>query len=204
MAKKKLLNKENPLIIPFGKAVRVGNFKLWRGNYVIADGKEKATIECVHVSNLDGSWMVRIPSTTMLFGNICNYFTMGDFSYLEDFLLPNFQMLMTDDNRILHEVYRMLYIASKNPLLFMTDKEHEEWIKRKFPDLDKKKRKEHIAEWSKDREGLRANCDRIRKAYFDAWDEQFDKRLQMEEESLKQLHQDEIAEEAIDILQENQ
>ena len=204
MAKKKLLNKDNPLVIPFGKAVRVGNFKLWRGNYVMAGGKDRTSIECVHVSNLDGSWMVRIPSTTMLFGNICNYFTMGDFSYLEDFLLPNFQMLMTDDNRILHEVYRMLYIASKNPLLFMTDKEHEEWIKRKFPDLDKKKRKEHIAEWSKDREGLRANCDRIRKAYFDAWDEQFDKRLQMEEESLKQLHQDEIAEEAIDILQENQ
>lgn len=202
MAKEKLI-KDNPLAIPFGKAVRVGNYKLWRGNYVIASGKEKTTIECIHVSSLDGAWMVRIPSTSMLFGNICNYYTMGDTSYLEDFMLPNMQMLMTDDNRILHEVYRMLYIASKNPLLFMSDKEHEEWIKRKFPEWDKKKRKEHVQEWSKDREEIRSNYERIRKAYFDAWDEQFDKRRQMEEEALKNLEQDEIAEQSIKILQEN-
>lgn len=203
MEKEKLLNKDDSLVIPFGKAVRVGNFKLWRGNYVIGEGKQKTTVECLYISSLDGAWMVRVNATSMLFGNICNYFKTGDLSYLEDFILPNMEMLMTNDNRILHEVYRMLYIASKNPLLFMSDKEHEEWLKRKFPDWDKRKRKEQISKWSKDKESIRSNCEMIRKAYFDAWDEQFDKRRQMEENSLKELEQDEIAEQAMDILQEN-
>ena len=57
MAKKKILNKENPLVIPFGRAVRVGNFKLWRGNYRIDSGKGHSYLECVHISSLDGSWM---------------------------------------------------------------------------------------------------------------------------------------------------
>ena len=81
MEKEKLLNKDDSLVIPFGKAVRVGNFKLWRGNYVIGEGKQKTTVECLYISSLDGAWMVRVNATSMLFGNICNYFKTGDFSF---------------------------------------------------------------------------------------------------------------------------
>lgn len=53
--------------IPFGKPARIGNFKIWKSKYTFdkgADGKKiKPQIvgDCINVSILDGSWMVRIP-----------------------------------------------------------------------------------------------------------------------------------------------
>lgn len=54
--------------IPFGKAARAGNFKLWRGKYEIKTSEGQMSVECIHVSDLDGSWSVRIPETYEMFG----------------------------------------------------------------------------------------------------------------------------------------
>ena len=49
--------------IPYGKPVRVGNFKLWRTKKTIGRGRERSDIEQVNVSTLDESWQVKIPAT---------------------------------------------------------------------------------------------------------------------------------------------
>lgn len=54
--------------IPFGRAVRAGNFKLWRGRYEMKTSEGNMQIECIHVSDLDGAWSVRIPETYEMFG----------------------------------------------------------------------------------------------------------------------------------------
>lgn len=75
--------------IPFIKPVRVGNFKLWRSKYqmsaypeleederkrIIAEKgkvrKEKVDVECINISNLEGTWKVQIPSTFEMFAVI--------------------------------------------------------------------------------------------------------------------------------------
>ena len=68
--------------IPFVKPVRVGNFKLWRSKFQVSAypdldeeqvkrmvaekgrvRKEKFDVECINVSNLEGTWKVQVPST---------------------------------------------------------------------------------------------------------------------------------------------
>lgn len=53
--------------IPFGKPVRVGNFKLWRGRFRLGNGE----IAVLYASSLDGAWMTRIPSTLEMYGWLC-------------------------------------------------------------------------------------------------------------------------------------
>ena len=70
--------------IPFGKPARIGNFKIWRSKMELTftpditekemDGKgrtvvrkQKETIECINISNLDGTWMTRIAETFEMF-----------------------------------------------------------------------------------------------------------------------------------------
>ena len=48
---------------PFIKAVRLGNFKLWRTKKVYKSGKDKSEIETLNISDLDGGWQVKIPAT---------------------------------------------------------------------------------------------------------------------------------------------
>lgn len=74
--------------IPFVKPCRVGNFKMWRSKMTLtvspseeqrrqvaeeSGGKKKAVaqkvdIECINISNADGSFSIRIPQTFEMFG----------------------------------------------------------------------------------------------------------------------------------------
>lgn len=56
--------------IPFYRAVRVGNFKLWRSRIKMKTSDGKMSSECLSVSTLGGEWMVRIPDTWEMFGQI--------------------------------------------------------------------------------------------------------------------------------------
>lgn len=61
--------------IPFSKAVRVGNYNLWRSRFrTKSEGVDKGQqmeIACVNVSTLDGTWKVQIPSTFEMYGIVC-------------------------------------------------------------------------------------------------------------------------------------
>lgn len=53
--------------IPFVKPARVGNFKLWRSRYTTMPKSGGVDVECVNVSNAEGTWCVRVPSTFEMF-----------------------------------------------------------------------------------------------------------------------------------------
>lgn len=198
---------ENPLLIPFGKAVRVGNFKLWRGNYVIGKGNEKTNIECVHVSNLDGSWMVRIPSTSDTFCFICSQYATFDDNLRENILgmvLTNVYNLSTIPSVALHDGFWLLSEMMTYPYMLLSEKEMEKRMKENMKKLgvEKSKAKEHISKMMDYRHQLYALIERKRNAYIEEYERQQAERWAREPEELERLHQDEIAEDAMKILNE--
>lgn len=77
---------EEKVQIPFVKPARVGNFRVWRSKIELGvtpditektekdaesmrhkPKRQKVTIEAINISNLDGSWMIRIPETYEMF-----------------------------------------------------------------------------------------------------------------------------------------
>ena len=64
------MEKEIKNHIPYGNADRVGNFKVWRGDYAIHTDNGKSEIPCVYVSTLDGTWQTRIPATWEMYGHL--------------------------------------------------------------------------------------------------------------------------------------
>ena len=91
--------------IPFVKPVRVGNFKLWRSKFqvyaypdldeeqakrmVAEKGKvrrEKFDVECLNVSNLEGTWKVQVPSTFEMFAMLSALYSdyVGEDQQLRD------------------------------------------------------------------------------------------------------------------------
>ena len=208
MAKKKLLNKENPLIIPFGKAVRVGNFKLWRGNFVMASGKEKTTIECVHVSNLDGSWMVRIPSTSTMFGFICSQYATVDETMRDNILgmiFTNMYNVCLISSPALHDGFWFLTEMMAFPYNLLPEKEMEKRMRENMKKLgvEKDKAKAHISEMMEKRKGLYELIERRKTAYLEEYERQQAERWASEEKAQEELHHDELAEQAMDILSDS-
>ena len=207
MAKKKLLNKENPLIIPFGKAVRVGNFKLWRGNYNIASGKERSYLECVYISNLDGSWMVRIPSTSSMFGFICSQYATVDESLRENILgmvFTNVFNCATISSPALHDGFFFLTEMLTFPYLLLSEKDMVNRMEKGMKELgfDRKSRKEHIAKMVEHRSGLYELIERKKAALIEDYERQQAEQRAKEPEEQKAMEQDAIAEEAMEILSE--
>ena len=204
MAKKET-NKDNPLVIPFGKAARVGNFKLWRGNYVIGSGKEKTAIETVHVSDLDGGWTVRIPETSPSFGFICNQFATVDETLRDNILgmvFTNMRNLCLTPSEALHDAFWFLSEMMTFPYMLLSEKEMEKRMKEsmKASGMEKDKAKEHIAQMMDYRRQLYELIERKKTAYIEEYERQQKERWEKEPEAQKQLEQDEIAEQAIDIL----
>lgn len=206
MAKKET-NKDNPLVIPFGKAARVGNFKLWRGNYVIGSGKDRTGIECVHVSSLDGAWMVRIPSTSQMFSTIANAYATTDETIRDNFLgmlFSNFMNVTNVPSESLHNAFFFLVEMMSFPYMLLSEKEMEKRMKEQLraSGMEKDKAKEHIAKMMDYRRQLYELIERKKTAYIEEYERQQAERRGKEDEAQKQLEQDEIAEQAIDILNE--
>lgn len=204
MAKKET-NKDNPLAIPFGKAVRVGNFKLWRGNYVVGSGKDRTGIECLHVSSLDGSWMVRIPSTSQMFSTIANSYATTDETIRDNFLgmlFSNFMNVTNVPSESLHDAFFFLVEMMSFPYMLLSEKEMEKRMKEqlKASGMEKDKAKEHISKMMDYRRQLYELIERKKTAYIEEYERQQKERWEKEPEAQKQLEQDEKAEQAIDIL----
>ena len=75
--------------IPFGKAVRIGNFKMWRTKVKV---DKKKTIEAIVVSDVEGLWKVQIPETYLMFRALTDLYSTEDkhdfdilFSFLSNF-----------------------------------------------------------------------------------------------------------------------
>lgn len=204
---KKKLTKDNPLEIPYNKAVRVGNFKVWRSKYVVASGKEKTSVDCLHVSNLDGSWMTRIPSTEAMFGYICRQYAVFDENIREQMLsvvFGNMIKVCLIPSAALHDAFSFLVEMMAFPYNLLSEKEMEKRMKgnMKLLGVDKQKAKEHISKMIELRRQLYELIEKKKTAYIDEYERQQHERWEKEEEAQKQLEQDEIAEQAMGVLTE--
>lgn len=204
MAKKN----DNPLEIPYNKAVRVSNYKLWRSKYVLANGKEKTSIDCLNISNLDGSWMTRIPATSGMYGYICRQYAVFDENIREQMLsvvLGNMINVCLIPSAALHDAFSFLVEMMAFPYNLLSEKEMEKRMKgnMKLLGVDKQKAKEHISKMIELRRQLYELIEKKKTAYIDEYERQQHERWEKEEEAQKQLEQDEIAEQAMEILQEN-
>lgn len=194
------------LVIPFGKAVRIGNFKLWRSNCTVSKGKDKAVIECVHVSSLDGAWSVRIPATMSLFSTICNGYATVDEKLRDEFLsmvLTNVYNVSTMGSESLHNGFWMLSEMMTFPYLLLPEKEMRRRMKEGLMKngYDRKKADAHIERMCEYRERLYELIERLRQRVIDDYERQQEERRRYQATSEEEdMRRDEIAEEAIGIL----
>jgi hypothetical protein len=214
-------------LIPYQKAVRVGNFKLWRSKSVIAympsdeerakvreesKGKMKAVgkkvdIDVLNISNLDGSWKTQIPSTCSLYSVIVDGYATSDEKIREQFLagevFSDMEIINTCGSVILHHSFKLLFNALNYPVLFMTEQEIKDWAKKLYDKKDKKLMKEHVENLLKDRKEFFELIEKERKEYLSSWQEQVLKHRNEEETHLEAIKKDEIAEEALDLITKN-
>lgn len=161
--------------IPFVRPARVGNFKLWRSK--MTDG-----LEVANISNLDGSWCVRIPSTFEMFGVLSMlYYDIAEGKDADrqraegimSVVLSNMMYCSTIGNGYFQQAMEMIAVCYANPsVLTKKDKAHKDLVK------SAKNLIESFLEWRKE---------------YDK------KRRESTEEDDKR---DDIAEQALDILKE--
>ena len=201
--------KEDSLTIPYGKAVRVGSFKLWRGKYNIASGKEKAFIDCLHVSSLDGAWMVRIPATSQMFATIMQGYATVDETLRENFIgmiVTNIYNLSTIPSVALHDAFHFLMEMMAFPYLLLPEKEMEKRMKEgmKADGMEKARIKEHVAKMMEYRRDLYALIERKKNDFLSEYERQQQQQRAAEPEELDRMEQDAIAEQALEILNEEE
>lgn len=192
--------------IPFGKAVRLGNFKLWRSKFVIGTGAEKTEISCVCVSNLDGSWMTRIPSTSNMYGVIVGSYNTADADMREKFLgmiIGNIYNVSLTPSEVLHDAFFFLQEMLRFPYLLLSEKEMKKRMEEnlKKNGMEKEKRKEYINELLSQRNQLYEMIEKKRARVIEDYERQMEERRNMEQDAEKALDQDELADEAVEILQ---
>lgn len=187
--------------IPFGKPARIGNFKIWKSKFeLVSDpteeqrkkvaeesgGKKKAirqkvTIDCINVSILDGSWMVRIPQTFEQFAmlSLAYSWSLSDDKDEQvkgtDYLrtaISNMYYVSCICNGFFHHGVEMVTSAYADPDLLKENERGVAFLK------DAKQTIERFLEW--------------RKGY--------DELVKAGEPSDRELHQEEIAEKAMEIL----
>lgn len=201
---------ESPLAIPFGRVVRVGNYKLWRSKYTIGSGRGKADVDCINVSTIDDSgWLVRIPATKSVYGMIAQAYATTDDSIRENFLgmvFTNYNNLTTIDSEALHDAFFFLTEMMTFPYLLLPEKEMCRRMEESLnaAGMEKKARKEHIDHFRTYRTQLYELIDRKRDRFIEEYERQQAERAVGEDEAQKALEQDDIAEQAMEILTRNE
>lgn len=187
--------------IPFLKPARVGNFKIWKSKFELvidptdeqrkkvaeeSNGKKKAVrqkmnIECINVSILDGSWSVRVPQTFEQFSMLSIAYAWSQSEDEEerkkgtDYLrttISNMYYVSCICNGFFHHGVEMVTAAYANPSLLNDTEKSEKFI-------------------------LEAN-DTIKR--FLVWREEYEKNVKENEPTEQELHQDELAEQAMNIV----
>lgn len=197
--------KNDALLIPFVKPVRIGNYKLWRSRYVIKSGKERTDMECINVSNLEGSWSVRIPATATMFSVIANGYATVDEKLRDNFLgmlFTNIYNISTSASASRHDAFFILTEMMSFPYLLLPEKEMQKRMEKGMKDagIEKDKRKAHIAQMMEYRRQLYELIERKKDDFLAEYERQQAQRREYarvsEEEDLKR---DAIAEQAMEI-----
>lgn len=178
--------------IPFVKPVRVGNYKLWRSKcrmtvtptdedkekvFKESGGKKKAVsktydIEQVNVSTLDGTWQVKVPATWDMFGMIGELYSSGEDGRLA-VLFSNMMYASVVANGYFHEALRLVVTAYADPSV--------------------------LEEGCRGNEELKGNARKLIKAFLE-WRRMYDDKMKGLEPTEEDMKQDDIAEQAMDII----
>lgn len=216
-------------VIPFGKAARVGNYKLWRSRTKItvapsdeqrarvreeSNGTKRAVsqsydIEVINVSNLEGSWKVCIPQTAMMYGTLTMAYADEEPQRRDEFLRMVFANMMNvclSPNVYLHDGFNLFIEMMQYPYMLLSEKEMVRRMTEALKDegWDKDRKKEHIAKWVEHRKKLYALIDEKIKRCVEDYELELKERKAKEAEAQKQLAQDEIAEQAMEVLNEKE
>jgi hypothetical protein len=167
--------------IPFGRPAKMGNFRLWKSSIVVGKGKAKVNVECINVSDLEGTWLVRIPQTYEMFGMLTVAYQWSQSDDMdarrrgEGFIrtaISNMFYVSNVCNCFFHHGIEMVAAAYANPSLLRDGEDGQRFIK------DAKETIEH----------------------FLAWREEYENHAKENEPTDQEMRQDEIAEEALKIL----
>lgn len=167
--------------IPFGRPAMMGNFRLWKSAIVVGNGKSKTRIECINVSDLEKTWLVRIPQTKEMFSMLTIAFQWSKSENAEErnqgvgFIraaLSNMFYVSSICNGFFHHWIEMIAAAYANPTLLQDTKEGKSFME---------DAKDSVAR-------------------FLQWREEYEKHVKENEPSEQDLYQEEIAEEAMEIL----
>ena len=220
------MSNEN-ILIPFTKSVRIGNFKLWRSrmtihqkptfkdeeerkNYVLDHGKIKSQrfdLECVNVSNLDDTWKVQIPSTSSVYLMICDAYNTTDDEIRDKFLgmvFTNYYNLCTTNSEALHDAFFFLHEMMTFPYLLLPEKEMKSRMKSnlKFFGMDKSKIGGYISNVVDYRRQLYELIEQKKERLINDYEKQMNEHMAALPEEKTQLDNDEMAETAMQLLNE--
>ena len=120
---------DNSRKIPFVKPARVGNYKLWRSRVTVGKGKDKDDIEQICVSDLEGVWQVRIPSTNVMFSAISGLYADESLAPSLSTVFANMLMVSTIPNGYFHRAVQMCESVYFNPDLLRKRKERKAFVK---------------------------------------------------------------------------
>lgn len=163
-----------PRKIPYGKPAQFGNYRIWRGKYPVGKGKDKDFIDQINVSNLDGTWQVKIPATFEMYAILTElYADEGKQEILSEYI-NNMAFVTITGNGYFQRAVELVAIAYANPsLLTKKDKQHKPFVK---------------------------NAEALIKAFLE-WRKVYDERVKLDEPTEQDDKQDEIAGEMIDELE---
>lgn len=220
---------ENKNPIPFGKAMRVGNYKIWRSRTSVSympteeqrkkvreesGGTKKAVpakfeIDVLNVSNLDGTWSVKIPSTINMYANILLAFDEEE-KRRDEFLtmlFGNMLSVCTVSNPYVHDAFNFLMSIMQNPYMLLSEKEMVKKFKEGFKkagEKDKKKIDAYIEQMCKMRTQLYEMVEKKKADFIADYEADLERARQREEKAQEDLKHDELAEQANDILNEKE
>ena len=191
-------------VIPFGKAVRVGNYKVWRSTINLGGRNAGFSVQQINVSNLDGSWQVKIPETQKMFATI----TMCYQDNKEDFLEVMFANMLTvclNNNEYLHDGFNILNQLIITPYLMLPESEMIEYLREgcKFEegyDSEEKVNKLITAMCDNRKELFDLIVTKVRNCVRDYHALLVEAKRKFEEE--KEMKNEEIAEEAKKVLED--
>lgn len=160
-----------PRKIPYGKPAQFGNYRIWRGKYPVGKGKDKDFIDQINVSNLDGTWQVKIPATMEMYAILTElYADEGKRENLAEYI-NNMAFVTITGNGYFQRAVELVAIAYANPsLLTKKDKQHKAFVK---------------------------NADALIKAFLE-WRKVYDERVKLDEPTEQDDRNEETLEQMLD------
>lgn len=216
------LEKNGHILIPFGKASRVGNYKVWRSKFNLtpsdeqrakvrkdSNGTRKAVgfeIEQINISNLDGSWSTKIPQTCGMYAVISMAYDNPKIEDRDLFLTNLFGNMLnvcTVDNTYIHDGFSVFLEMMQVPYLLLPEKEMVKRMKADWKPSEKESEEDiakHINDMVKYRRELYEFIEKKKADYIDFYEKQRELAKKQEEAAMTDIENAEKAEEAAKVL----